>query len=91
MISRTLSSRLARLEQRVDPDKQPEIVSQVSFVELVDDDDPRCGTWNICKQEKIATSSFTTIEFYGRDLAHIEVLQGEYRQQQAPDSDSADQ
>lgn len=81
MTSRNLSDRLDRLEQHVDLDKQLKVVSQVSFVALVDDDDPRCGTWNICKQEKTATSSFTTIEFYGRDLAHIEVLEAEYRRQ----------
>lgn len=86
MTSRTLSDRLARLEQRVDPDKQLKVVSQVSFVALVDDDDPRCGTWAITMQEKTETSSFTGIEFFGRDLDHIEVLQSEYRQQQATDS-----
>lgn len=82
MTSRNLSGRLARLEQRVDPDKQLKVVSQVSFVALVDDDDPRCGTWAITMQEKTGNASFTGIEFFGRDLAHIEVLRDEYRQQQ---------
>ena len=59
MNSHSLSGRLARLEQRVDPDKQLRVVNQVSFVALVDVDDPRCGTWNICLQGKTATSSFT--------------------------------
>lgn len=82
MTSRTLAGRLARLEQRADPDKQLNVRSQVSFVALVNDDDPRCGTWTITIKEKTETSSFTGIEFYGRDLAHIEALQDEYRQQQ---------
>ncbi|MFQ2382673.1 hypothetical protein [Aeromonas dhakensis] len=84
MTSRTLAGRLARLEQRADPDKQLNVRSQVSFVALVNDDDPRCGTWTITIQEKTETSSFTGIEFYGRDLAHIEALHDEYRQQQLP-------
>ncbi|MDX7718788.1 hypothetical protein SJR89_20440 [Aeromonas caviae] len=91
MTSRNISGRLARLEQCVDPDKQLKVVSQVSFVALVDGDDPRCGSWNICMQEKTATSSFTGIEFYGRDLAHIEALRDEYRQQQATDGAKVEQ
>ncbi|MDX7703318.1 hypothetical protein [Aeromonas caviae] len=91
MNNHSLSGRLARLEQRVDPDKQLRVVSQVSFVALVDVDDPRCGTWNICLQGKTATSSFTEIEFYGRDLAHIKALQDDYRQQQKSESADIDQ
>lgn len=51
MTSRKLSGHLARLEQHVDPDKQLKISTHVTFVELIDDDDPRCGTSTIPKQE----------------------------------------
>lgn len=81
MTSRTLSGRLARLEQRVDPDKQLKIETQVHFVKLVDGDDPRCGSWAITMQEKTGNTVFTAIAFFGRDLAHIEALESEYRQQ----------
>ncbi|HAU4893606.1 TPA: hypothetical protein F3L08_11695 [Aeromonas hydrophila] len=86
MTSRTLSGRLARLEQRVDPDKQLKIETQVHFVELVDSDDPRCGSWAITMQEKTGNTTFMATEFFGLDLAHIKALQDEHRQQQLTES-----
>lgn len=64
MTSRNLSGRLARLEQHVDPDKQLKISTHVTFVELVDDDDPRCGTSTIPKQEIRGNSTVTTTTSY---------------------------
>lgn len=84
MISRNLSGRLSRLEQRVNLGKQLKVVSQVTFVALVNDDDPRYCTWIITEQGKTESASFTKIVVYGRDLTHIEALTDEYRQQQTP-------
>lgn len=79
MISRTLLDRIARIEQRVAPDES--LKTEVHFVELVDGDDPRCGSWTSWTQETRGTA-FPVTAFFGRDLAHIEELEGEYRQQQ---------
>jgi len=64
MTSRTLSSRLDHLEQRVDPDKQLKISIHVTFVALVDADDPLCGTSTTPKQEISGNSTVTTTTSY---------------------------
>ena len=64
MTSRTLSSRLTRLEQRIDPDKQLKVNINLTFVALVDANDPRCGTSTIPKQEISGNSTVTTTTSY---------------------------
>ena len=73
-MNKSMLERLGRAEKKAEPPRPFVIVMHV--VHLVDDDDPRCGTWAEQPEDQ---TTFPTIRFYGRDLAHLDELRARHK------------